>query len=62
METSKLRAAVLNELKEMQRIGIRVPRKAYDLLAEEDLEDYDNMTVSEIADLLMEQALFGGTK
>lgn len=62
METSRLRAAVLNELREMQRIGIRVPNKVYDLLAEADLDEYDNMTVSDIADLLMEQALFGGTK
>ncbi len=59
METSKLRAAVLAELKEMKRIGMNVPPAAFDLLVQEDLEDYDNMSVSEIADLLID---LGGIK
>jgi hypothetical protein len=60
METSKLRAAVLSELREMSRIGVRVPKKAFDLLAQEDFEDYDNMSASEIADLLIELSLSSG--
>jgi hypothetical protein len=56
METSKLRAAVLAELKEMKRIGMNVPPAAFDLLVQEDLEDYDNMSASEIADLLIDLA------
>jgi archaeosine-15-forming tRNA-guanine transglycosylase len=59
METSKLRAAVMAELKEMKRCGMKVPPKAFDLLVQEDLEEYDNMSVSEIADLLIE---LGGIK
>lgn len=59
METSKLRAAVLAELKEMKRCGMNVPPKAFDLLVQEDLEDYDNMSASEIADLLID---LGGIK
>lgn len=56
MDISKLRAAVLTELKEMKRIGIKVPPAAFDLLVQEDLEDYDNMSASEIADLMIELA------
>lgn len=56
METSKLRAAVMAELKEMKRIGMNVPPAAFDLLVQEDLEDYDNMSASEIADLLIDLA------
>jgi hypothetical protein len=53
---STLRSQVMAELKEMKRAGMRVPSKAFDLLVEEDLDDYDNMSASEIADLLIELA------
>jgi len=53
---SILRSEVMAELKEMKRVGMRVPPKAFDLLVEEDLDDYDNMSASEIADLLIELA------
>lgn len=53
---STLRSQVMAELKEMKRIGMNVPPAAFDLLVQEDLEDYDNMSASEIADLLIELA------
>jgi hypothetical protein len=56
MTTSKLHAAVLAELTELHRLGVRVPSKAFALLDQEDLDEYDNMSVSEIADLLIELA------
>jgi hypothetical protein len=56
MRVTNLRSEVLSELKEMKRVGIKVPAAAFDLLVQEDLEDYDNMSTSEIADLLIELA------
>lgn len=56
MTNSKLHAAVLAELTELHRIGVRVPSKVFALLDQEDLDEYDNMSVSEIADLLIELA------
>ncbi len=53
---STLRSQVMAELKEMKRIGMNVPPAAFDLLVQEDLEDYDNMSASEIADLLIDLA------
>jgi hypothetical protein len=47
---------ILREFKAMQDSGMRVPKKAYKLLETEDLEQYDDMRVSEIADLLIELA------
>jgi hypothetical protein len=56
MSTSRLRSEVLAELKEMKRVGLRVPPQAFDLLVEADLAEYDNMSASEIADLMIELA------
>jgi len=47
---------ILKEFKAMQEMGLKVPKKAYALLETEDLEQYDDMRVSEIADLLIELA------
>jgi hypothetical protein len=57
MTTSKLHAAVLAELTELHRLGVRVPSKAFALLDQEDLDEYDNMSASEIADLLISLSL-----
>ena len=46
----------MNELKEMKKVGLRVPPKVFELLVEEDLDEYENMSVREIADLLIELA------
>ena len=47
---------ILKEFKAMQEIGLKVPKKAYALLETQDLDQYDDMSVSEIADLLIELA------
>jgi hypothetical protein len=44
------------ELKEMKRVGMRVPPQAFDLLVEADLAEYEDMKASEIAELLIELA------
>jgi hypothetical protein len=56
MSSPTLRSQVLAELKEMKRVGLRVPPQAFDLLVEADLAEYDNMSASEIAELLIELA------
>jgi hypothetical protein len=56
MTLTKLHAEVLAELTEMHRVGIRVTSQVFALLDQTDLEEYDNMSVSEIADLLIELA------
>ena len=45
---------ILKELNAMREIGIRVPQSAYALLDTEDLDQYDNMSVSDLADLLIQ--------
>ena len=47
---------ILREFKAMQEIGLKVPKKAYALLEAEDLDQYDDMRVLEIADLLIKLA------
>jgi hypothetical protein len=47
---------ILREFKAMQEMGLKVPKKAYALLETENLDQYDDMSVSEIADLLIELA------
>lgn len=48
-----LNQEVIKELTEMKKIGMKVPAKAFKM-AEKDLSDYDNMSVSEIADLIID--------
>ena len=50
-----MNVAVKDELMALKSLGIRVPKAAFKL-ADEDLSEYDNMSVSEIADLLIELA------
>lgn len=56
MSSTTLRSRVMAELKEMKRVGLRVPPQVFDLLVEEDLDEYENMSPSEIAELLIELA------
>jgi hypothetical protein len=45
---------ILKELNAMREAGIRVSQRAYTLLEIENLDDYDNMGISEIAELLID--------
>ena len=47
---------IIRELNAMREVGIRVPQRAYVLLDTEDLDQYDNMSVSDLADLLIQLA------
>ena len=50
---NKINQQVIAELKAMKEIGMRVPAKVIKSAATMDLSEYDNMSVSEIADLLI---------
>lgn len=45
---------IIKEFNAMREIGLRVPQRAYALLDTEDLGQYDNMSVSDLADLLIQ--------
>ena len=47
---------ILKEFNAMREVGIRVPQRAYALLETENLADYDDMSISELAELLIELA------
>ena len=47
---------IIKEFNAMREVGIRVPQSAYALLDTEDLDQYDNMSVSDLADLLIDLA------
>lgn len=47
---------IIKEFNAMREIGLRVPQRAYALLETENLDDYDGMGVSELADLLIDLA------
>ena len=47
---------ILKEFNAMREVGIQVPQRAYALLETENLADYDDMGVSEVADLLIQLA------
>lgn len=47
---------ILKELNAMRELGLRVPQRAYALLETENLDDYDDMGVSELAELLIDLA------
>lgn len=47
---------VVAELKAMKEIGMRVPKKAFAMAESEDMTQYDNMSISEIADLIIDLA------
>ena len=44
---------VVTELKELQKLGVRVKASVIKKAETANLSEYDNMTVSEIADLLI---------
>jgi hypothetical protein len=52
-DMNKINQQVIAELKAMKEIGMRVPAKVIKSAATMDLSEYDNMSVSEIADLLI---------
>lgn len=55
---TKFQEQVLKELEEMKALGMEVPDKAFALAREdEEMKDYENMKVSECADLLIALAL-----
>jgi len=45
---------IIKEFNAMREIGLRVPQRAYTLLETENLDDYDGMGVSELAELLIQ--------
>ncbi len=47
---------ILKELNAMREAGLRVPQRAYALLDTENLDQYDNMSVSDLAELLIDLA------
>jgi len=53
---SEIRKSVLAELKAMKEVGIRVPRKAFKLAETEDMDTFSSMSISEIADLMVDLA------
>jgi hypothetical protein len=53
---NEIRKAVLAELAAMKEIGMRVPKKAIKLAETEDMSTFDSMSISEIADLMIDLA------
>lgn len=49
-----LNEEVKSELVAMKSVGMKVPTKLLDSVDKMDLSEYDNMSTSEIADLLIE--------
>jgi len=47
---------ILKEFNAMREVGLRVPQRAYTLLETQNLDGYDDMSVSELAELLIELA------
>ena len=47
---------VIAELKAMKEIGLRVPKKVFAFAESKDMTQYNNMSISEIADLMVELA------
>lgn len=54
-EVQKFSEEVIKELDAMKQAGMKVPSKAYDRARDlEEMEEYEDMSVSECADLLIE--------
>jgi hypothetical protein len=47
---------VVAELKAMKECGMRVPKKAFALAESDDMTQYECMSISEIADLIIDLA------
>ena len=49
---------VTKELSELKKVGVRVPKKAFDMAKDESkMKEYENMKIGECADLLIMLAL-----
>lgn len=57
MEQEKIRTEVLLELHELKKLGVNVPKAAFELAKTENLEEYECMSVTEIVDLLIDLSL-----
>jgi hypothetical protein len=56
-EVKRFSEMVTLELKEMKKLGMRVPKKAIEMAQDlEVMKEYDNMRTSECADLLIDLA------
>ena len=51
-----MKADLIKEFDALREVGVRVPQRVYALLDTEDLDQYDNMSVSDLADLLIQLA------
>jgi hypothetical protein len=49
-----MKTDIVKEFNAMREVGLRVPQRAYALLETEDLDQYDNMSVTDLADLLIQ--------
>ena len=49
-----MKTDLVKEFDAMREVGVRVPERAYALLDTEDLDQYDNMSVADLADLLIQ--------
>jgi hypothetical protein len=50
----KMKNQIIKEFDAMRKVGLKVPQRAYALLETENLDDYDDMSVSDLADLLIQ--------
>jgi hypothetical protein len=49
-----MKANLIKEFNAMREVGIRVPERAYTLLETENLAEYEGVSVSDLADLLIQ--------
>jgi len=49
-----MKADLIKEFNAMREVGLRVPQRAYTLLETENLAEYEDMSVSDLADLLIQ--------
>ena len=49
-----MKTDIIKEFNAMREIGLRVPQRAYTLLETENLAEYEGMSVSDLADLLIQ--------
>lgn len=47
---------VIKDLNELKKIGVEIPQKAFDMAKNDDLSEYDNMSVTETTDLIISLA------
>ena len=49
---------VKKDLEEQEKLGISIPKNAYELLDTEDISEYEHMKVHEASDLIVQLAFF----